>query len=529
MRVRGLLLFLPLTLALSPWARGDEKLQRWLEVRSPHFIVASNAGEKKTRRVAKQFEFIREVFRKTFPAIRQDTGQPLIILAVKDEKSLRALLPGFWKKKGQARPAGIFVGGPEKQYVALRIDAPGPRPYHAMYHEYYHLLTSRSHDWLPLWLAEGLAEFYASTIVQGERVLLGAPNEPHVRLLRSQRLLPLDVLFTVDHSSPYYSERRKASIFYAQSWAFIHYVLIRDWKNQTSLLVDYLQLLRKDVAPQQAAQRAFGDLRQLEKALQQYIRRASFSALPVRVNAKIDEKKFALRELSPAESATFRGDFLLHMGRLEEARALLEEAVGGEPDFAPAHESMGWLALREGKREEATKSLARALQLDSRSFLANYYLGMLLTSEPQDQETLDRTAEALQRSVQLNPNFAPALSALASLHASRKEKLNAARRLAHKAIALEPGVSVHYLNLARVLAASDQTDQALKIGQRALILAKTPRERAQAEQFLQFERQHREQQHEAARKGYELGRKQVEKEIRESLDEPTGPTLRRRK
>ena len=71
---------------------------------------------------------------------------------------------------------------------SLRLDpaTPGPRPYRAIYHEYPHPLTSRSLAWLALWLAE----FYVSTMIQSKRVLLGAPNKPHVLLLCSQSLLP---------------------------------------------------------------------------------------------------------------------------------------------------------------------------------------------------------------------------------------------------------------------------------------------------------------------------------------------------
>jgi len=34
-------------------------------------------------------------------------------------------------------------------------------------------------------------------------------------LLRQNKLLPLATLFTVDHTSPYYHEENKGSIFYA--------------------------------------------------------------------------------------------------------------------------------------------------------------------------------------------------------------------------------------------------------------------------------------------------------------------------
>ena len=89
---------------------------------------------------------------------------------------------------------------------------------------------------------EGLAEFYAHTSLGSKDVSLGRYSEVHLSLLSKERLLPLDVLFTVDHSSPHYNESNKASIFYAQSWALMHYLMAADDRAYNPLLLDYLPL-----------------------------------------------------------------------------------------------------------------------------------------------------------------------------------------------------------------------------------------------------------------------------------------------
>src|SRR5437879_9154259 len=83
----------------NPAAAPPDKTETWIEVRSPHFIVASNSNEKQARRAADQFEQIRAVFHKEFPKLRVDPGQPIFILAAKNENTLKALLPGFWEVK----------------------------------------------------------------------------------------------------------------------------------------------------------------------------------------------------------------------------------------------------------------------------------------------------------------------------------------------------------------------------------------------------------------------------------------------
>ncbi|PYV01584.1 MAG: hypothetical protein DMG26_13230 [Acidobacteria bacterium] len=216
--VRWLVAFLAV-LSFGVGAKAREKSEKWLEGRSPHFVVVTNAGEKQAQRIAERFERIRFVFQAAFPRMRVDPAAPILVIAAKDEKSFKALEPESWRQKGQLRRSGIFLRGPEKNYVILRLDAEGDNPYHDLFHEYTHLLVHQNADSLPLWLDEGLAEFYGNSDIHEKEVWLGEPSASHLLLLRSTKLLPLATLFAVDHSSPYYNEENKGSTFYAESWA----------------------------------------------------------------------------------------------------------------------------------------------------------------------------------------------------------------------------------------------------------------------------------------------------------------------
>ena len=200
-----------------------EKTQAWSRLRSPNFIVVTNASEKQARRVAYQFELIRAVLREFFGLRGAATDPPVIIIAAKDLASFKPFLPEGYESKGSAQLAGLYVGGPEKNYVALRLDVSLDReaiePFEPVYHEYVHYLTRRSIAQLPLWLTEGLAEFYGNIRLDGKYVLVGAPSNSNLMVLRQSQLLPLGTLFAVNASSPYYHENNKVSIFYAESWA----------------------------------------------------------------------------------------------------------------------------------------------------------------------------------------------------------------------------------------------------------------------------------------------------------------------
>jgi hypothetical protein len=92
---------------------------------------------------------------------------------VKDEKDFRSLEPAAYLAKGQVKLAGLFLHALDKNYVLLRVDAEGEHPYEVVYHEYTHLLLAKSADWMPLWMNEGLAEFYQNTDIREKDVALG--------------------------------------------------------------------------------------------------------------------------------------------------------------------------------------------------------------------------------------------------------------------------------------------------------------------------------------------------------------------
>lgn len=103
---------------------------KWVEVRSPNFIVVSNAGEAQARKTAVQFEQIRSLFRDSLSYVKSSPSPVITILAVKDEDSLRELLPEFWAEKGHTHPAGIFLSGGYDQFqVAVNLAAHGDNPY----------------------------------------------------------------------------------------------------------------------------------------------------------------------------------------------------------------------------------------------------------------------------------------------------------------------------------------------------------------------------------------------------------------
>src|SRR5579863_2870650 len=334
--VMGKKILLLLALCLPAAASARDKAEYWVEVRSPHFVVATNSSERQGRRIADQFERMRSVFQAIFPKLQLDPGEPIVILAVKNEKDFRPLEPEAYLAKGQLKLGGLFLHTPEKNYVLMRLDAEGEHPYAVIYHEYTHLILGKAAEWLPLWLNEGLAEFYENTRIEEHDALLGQVIPERVLLLRERRLLPLVTLIRVDANSPYYHQEDKGSMFYAESWALVHYLQVKDATDKGHRLTKYLELLANNIDPVTAADTAFGDLRQLENDLNLYVQQGRFSYFRLKTTTEVDDSAFLAQPLTPPQADALQADFLAHNQRTSDARALLDHVLQEDPKIGRA-------------------------------------------------------------------------------------------------------------------------------------------------------------------------------------------------
>jgi len=472
---------LPLALLLTASAvLAKEAGESWVEVRSPHFVVLTDSSEKQARHVAGQFERMREVFHTAFPKAHVDPAEPIIVIALRDKKAFQALEPEAYLAKGQLELAGLFLRAPEKNYVLLRLDAQGEHPYAVVYHEYTHLLLSDVETWLPLWLNEGLAQFFQNTEIHEKDAEAGEPSRENLMLLRQNKLIPIETLLAVDVKSPYYHEEEKGSIFYAESWALVHMLRVADETLHTQRLPAYVEMVSRHVDPVTAGERAFGDLPQLEKALEMYISRSAFLYMKITVPQDVNEASFQAKTVPLIDADAVRADFLAYNGRDKDARALLDTVLQQDPKNVSAHETMGYLEGRAGNLEAARKWYEQAVQLDSESYLAHYYYAAI-SMQSGAAVPPDQIEASLQEAIKLNPKFAPSYDALAMFYGMHHENLDEAHLMSLRAAALDPGNLGFRLNTAMVLQEQGRYRDAISVLKSSAGLAKTPEEAATVE------------------------------------------------
>jgi tetratricopeptide (TPR) repeat protein len=198
---------------------------------------------------------------------------------------------------------------------------------------------------------------------------------------------------------------------------------------------------------------------------------------------------------------------------------------------------MGLLHLHQKDLTGAAPWFAKAAQLDSKSYLTHYYAAMMDVQRGSMGEAAGmkdasaRMEASLQRAIQLNPNFAPAYSLLATVYMFREDKLEEALKAAQQAARLEPGEIHLHINVANILMRMKRVDEAILLGQTVLAASKDAQQRGAATRFLQnaveykeslarYEAMRRAEEERAARRAEELRKLEAEAEAARDAPPP---------
>lgn len=426
----------------------------WLSLRSKNFLLVGNTNEKQLRQVGMRLEQFREVFAQLFPRAVHSTLVPTTVIVFKSEDSYRPFKPN-------ANVAGYFQSGPDVNYITLTTELSGSQdPFTVIFHEYTHLLINNTTANVPLWFNEGLAEYYSTfKITEDIKLTLGAPISSHVYRLRESKMLPLRTLFKVDEKSPYYNERDKQSVFYAESWALMHYLILGKQGQRAPQMGNFLQLIAANVPLEQAFQQAFAmSFESMEKELREYIKQDRYPVMTGQLKSKlVVETEMQTAPISEAESHAYLGDLLLHSNRADSER-YLQKALSLDPNLPMANASMAMLRLREGKVDQARQMLAR-VAANSQNYLIHYYYAYALSRERLDEqqmvsgfapEAAAKMRAELKRAMELRPDFLESHSLLAFVNLVTNTDIDESIQMLKRALASAPGKANLVFTLAQL-------------------------------------------------------------------------------
>jgi tetratricopeptide (TPR) repeat protein len=427
--------------------------------------MVGNAGDKEIRRVATKLEQFREVFRQLLPKLKFTSPVPTNVIVFKSDKAFGPYKP--LNPNGQTNDwvAGYFQKGEDVNYIVLSTEGEKEQTYSTIFHEYTHFLVDNAigRSRIPPWLNEGLAEYYENfKIEDDQKVTLGALNSSHLALLEQRSFIPFSTFFNIDYYTLNSQGSDRVSIFYAQAWALMHYLLHSDDGARRKQLSAFMELIINGKPSKDAFQQAFQmDYGQMEKELRNYVGQRKFNALIANFKEKlIFDTEMQTFPISESDSKAILGDLLYHSNRLDEAAAHLEQALSLNPNSAAANMTFGLVKMRQGNFDEAIKFLKKAIETDDKNYLSHYRYAYLLSREGMtetgfvtkyDKATADEIKAELKKAIALNADFAESYNLYAFVSSVRNEDVDEAFQFIKKALTISSGNQTYLMRAAELL------------------------------------------------------------------------------
>ncbi len=426
-------------------ALSVEGRETWHEVRSPNFVVVSNASADRANDVAARMEQFRFALSTLLPSSSFVSEVPTQVYAFRDFDSFESFLPQT--QDGVTPAAGYFRGGPYKNVIALDLSATRAVYERIIFHEYVHLVLSLSRHDFPLWFEEGMAEFYASATLQDDIAELGMVEQRHRRVLAEYAHLPMTEVLTAVEEWPLTAEPHESALFYAQSWSFVHYLVAGSGSEGHRLLANYVGRLSRGDDRLEAFHQAFGKTPEaMAQELSTYVEAGSFPHYEVELSEMDWAQGLETITLTTAQVQHRWGELFLFTDRLREAKVCLEEACRLRPDFGAAWETRGIAALIEEQHDEALAHFRRAafepdmsakgLYLYARALLRDHS-GQWIDSVPAGLAV--EAERALTRSLEMNPAQSETSRLLAFVYLVRGVRIEQATTLVESALTMTPG------------------------------------------------------------------------------------------
>ena len=333
--------------AAAPWVRAE----------TPNFVVYGDAGEPRVREVAGEFERFREALGRVIPGAGTTAAVPTVVVLFRSDRAFEPYRPRYNGKP--VTLGGYFLSSDDMNMVAL-VDDERDEARRRIFHEYVHLAISNVLHGLPLWMNEGLAEFYSTFRVldNGRRALVGGLIPSHLQLLNQRKLLSIEELLSVEQHSPEYNEGERRSLFYAQSWALVH-MLASGVPNRAADLGRYANLTSGGAPLLDAWREVFG-AENVIRNLDRYVGQSVMKGVVYRFDTDIPKVSAAVSSVSPADAEAALADLLRRVATRDEATTSLERAISLEPASARARALYGLHALDHDEVEKARRLLMAA-------------------------------------------------------------------------------------------------------------------------------------------------------------------------
>ena len=442
----------------------------WTVARSSHFEVYSQAGEGSARTALGWFEELRAFFlRQMMLGIggtgREADSSPVRVIGFRSVEQFREYC---------TRPTSdaYYVGSESQDYIVMsRLAAD---QFSVAAHEYSHAVLHAHGLRLPSWLDEGLAEFLSSVRISSTVSTVGGELPIRTRTLRRE-WIPLADLFSLTAQSPLRNTRDGASLFYAESWALVHMLVLSPQYGPRFPV--FVAALNEGLSSPAALTSVYSkSLDVIAADAHAWIHGWHFA--PVRMpGVAASDIVVTVASVLPVRARLLMGEVLFASGELNHAEAVYRELARQAPALAEIPAALGSIALRRGDRERARTEWRRAMDLGIADATLCYRYASLGSDSGLDRDEIRR---ALERAIELQPEFDDARYTLGLLEMNTGHYDAAVKQL--RAIrGVTPARAYGYWTaLAYSLNELDLRDDAKAAAAEAARFAASPEERAHA-------------------------------------------------
>jgi tetratricopeptide (TPR) repeat protein len=240
-----------------------------------------------------------------------------------------------------------------------------------IYHEATHWLMSVDQSRHPAWFSEGIAEMFSTFERWGGQVNWAKPIESHLILLNTPGEIPL-ADFLVQPGALFDSDDT-TSRFYAQAWAFTHFLMFSKDAGRRDLLVKFLEKY-KTSSGEATVQAVFGPtLKDIERDFHVYVQQRSWAYMVQPVKA--GDEPPSLQPAPPALVESSLGFLAFGARRHDLARRHAQKAIELDANAPEGHALLAYLAGEDNNFDQAVTHAESALEHGSKDSSLFIFLG----------------------------------------------------------------------------------------------------------------------------------------------------------
>jgi tetratricopeptide (TPR) repeat protein len=426
---------------------------------------------------------------------------PITVIALKGDKQYGIVAPSK-----QTMAGGFYIPAWDRVYIVLNLFE--QEPWRSVAHSLAHYLLNYNYPPAQGWFDEGLAEYFGSLQI-GKQVDIGgdpelAPewhedamdtmemlrhdsNVPQslTQLVSSPVWLSMTDLFTMKHDGSGTLEGTHHTLFYAQSWMVVHYLVNKNKMPEAGTYFDLV--LNQKVPVDKAMVQAF-DLtpQQMEDTVKTYFKSLSGLGIaldqakkPVEMPVDIqqpdhfaapfdaDDIAMVVSPVKEEDAKALIGDV---MARLPEHRDQaihdLQQLTADPKDNEAAHRGLAREYLREKKFDAAGDELEKATELNAQDPWIWYYRSALKYQSAQATRQEMRGLANMMQDLRAVADWYPELAdAYNMLGMARVEGggIASALEAQKQAIALAPRNVEYQFNLGQIYVAGKKWEAAREI------------------------------------------------------------------